>query len=168
MPSWYLLAFQTATLTFMLIGLFGLIIPIFPGLTVMWLAAVIYAIGIAAGSQITSLGWTVLVLLTILVIVGNIVDNIIITKKVRDKGTSWLSIGIGFMAGLVVSLFFTPLAGLVAAPLGLFLAELYRLRDRGLAFESTKAWMIGFGWAFVTRFIIGTVMIVLWLVWVWS
>ncbi len=33
---------QWLTLTFMLIGLVGLIVPIFPGLVVIWLAALIY------------------------------------------------------------------------------------------------------------------------------
>jgi hypothetical protein len=61
----------------------------------------------------------------------------------------------------------TPLVGLIAAPLGLFLAELNRLKNRDEAIKSTKAYMIGWGWAFGARFIIGTIMIGSWMLWAW-
>src|SRR5258706_3270868 len=35
---------ETFTLFVMLVGLFGLIVPVFPGLTVMWIAALVYAL----------------------------------------------------------------------------------------------------------------------------
>ncbi|NTU56372.1 MAG: DUF456 domain-containing protein, partial [Anaerolineales bacterium] len=70
-------------------------------------------------------------------------------------------------AGIVVSIFFTPLVGLVAAPAGLFLAELNRLKNRDEAIKSTKAYMIGWGWAFAARFLIGLTMIGLWMLWAW-
>jgi len=56
---------------------------------------------------------------------------------------------------------------MLASPLGLFLAEWYRLKDRDIAFANTKAWMTGWGWAFAARFGIGMVMILLWALWVW-
>jgi hypothetical protein len=67
---------------------------------------------------------------------------------------------------LVVSLFFTPLVGLLATPAALYLVEYRRLQDRSLAFESTKAFLIGFGWTFLALFAIGGTMVGLWLLWV--
>ena len=55
----------------------------------------------------------------------------------------------------------------VAAPVGLFLAESRRLKDQTAAVESTKAYMIGWGWAFGVRFLIGLVMIGFWMLWAW-
>jgi hypothetical protein len=168
MPNWTEFLLQWITLTFMLVGLLGLIIPIFPGLTVIWLAMLIYAIVTGLADEISTLGWVVFGIITVLMLAGNVVDNIIIARKVRDTGTPWLSIGAGFAAGLIASLFLTPFAGLAATPLAMFAAEYYRLRDKRKAFDSTKAWMIGFGWAFAARFSIGAVMIGLWLLWAWS
>jgi hypothetical protein len=85
----------------------------------------------------------------------------------RDKYIPWSSILFAFGASLVASLFFTPLIGLVAAPVGLFLAENRRLNDRDAAVDSTKAYMIGWGWAFGARFLIGLVMIGFWMLWAW-
>ena len=35
---------ETLTLFVMLVGLFGLIVPVFPGLTIMWLVALVFAV----------------------------------------------------------------------------------------------------------------------------
>ena len=69
----------------MLLGLFGLVIPVVPGLTIIWLAALIY--GIAAGFN-----WWIFAVMTLLMIAGNISDNFIMGAKAREKGASWLGI----------------------------------------------------------------------------
>jgi uncharacterized protein YqgC (DUF456 family) len=155
------------TLFVLLFGLVGLIVPVFPGLTVMWLAVLVYALVQNAAGLMTSWDWFLFGVITVLMISGNIVDNLIIAYKMRDKYIPWSSIIWAFAAGLVASLFFTPLVGLVAAPLGLFLAELRRLKERDAAIESTKAYMVGWGWAFGARFLIGLVMTGLWMLSAW-
>ncbi|HLO30276.1 MAG TPA: DUF456 domain-containing protein [Anaerolineales bacterium] len=158
---------ETLTLFVLLVGLFGLIMPVFPGLTVMWLGTLAYALIQGAAGHMTGWKWFLFGLITVLMIVGNIVDNLIIARKMRDKYVPWSSILLAFAAGIIASLFFTPLIGLIAAPLGLFLAELSRLKDRAAAIESTKAYMIGWGWAFGVRFLIGVGMIGFWALWAW-
>jgi hypothetical protein len=155
------------TLTVLLLGLFGLLIPIFPGLTIMWIATLIYAIVEAMVGDMTWVGWTLFTLITLLMIGGNIVDNIIIAKHVRDKNVPWSSILWAFAAGIIISLFFTPIAGMVASPVGLYLAEWRRLKDKQTALANTRAWMTGWGWSLTARFGIGTVMILFWGVWAW-
>lgn len=158
---------QWITLTFMLVGLFGMIIPIFPGIMVIWLAALIYAMAEASVGKMDIWGWLLFALITVLMIVGNFVDNIIMARKLRETGTPWSSIAIGFVAGLVSSLFLTPFAALAITPLALYLTEYLRLRNAREAFRSAKGWLIGFGWSFVALFSIGVVMIGLWLLWAW-
>lgn len=171
MPEWFQFAFQilleVLTLFILLVGLAGLIVPVFPGLTVMWLATLVYAIIQASRGLMTGWEWFAFALITLLMIGGNIVDNIIIARKMRDQYIPWSSILIAFAAGIVASLLFTPVIGLAAAPLGLFLAELRRLKERDAAIASTKAYMIGWGWAFGARFIIGLFITGLWMLWAW-
>jgi hypothetical protein len=171
MPTWlpFLLqiALETFTLFVLLVGLFGLIVPVFPGLTIMWLATLVYALIKNSADKMTGWDWFAFVLITLLMIGGNIADNIIIARKMRDHYIPWSSILLAFAAGIVASLFFTPLIGLVAAPLGLFLAELRRLKNRDDAISSTKAYMVGWGWAFGARFIIGLAITGLWMLWAW-
>lgn len=158
---------QVATLFILLIGLAGLIVPIFPGLTVMWLATLVYALAQAANLKMAWIDWTLFTIITLLMLGGNVVDNIIIAKKMRDVSIPWRSIVIAYVAGILASIFLTPLVGLLASPLALLGAEYLRLRDRKLAVTATKAYMTGWGWAFAARFSIGFVMLSLWMLWAW-
>jgi uncharacterized protein YqgC (DUF456 family) len=158
---------ETLTLFFLLVGLAGLFIPIFPGLTVMWLATLVYAIMQASNESMNWFDWILFALITFLMLVGNIVDNIIIARQVREKDVPWGSIILGYLAGIIASIFFTPLVGIFAAPLGLFGAEYLRLRDPRVAFDSTRAWMTGWGITIAVRIAIGVVMIGLWMMWAW-
>jgi hypothetical protein len=161
------LMLQWLTLTFMLVGLVGLVIPIFPGIAVIWLSALVYAVIEALAGKMGFWDWLLFALITVLMVVGSFIDNIIIARKLRETGTPWRSIGIGYVAGLVSSLFLTPFAALLITPLALYAAEYWRLRDTRLAFDSAKGWLIGFGWTFLVLVAIGGVMIGLWLLWVW-
>ena len=158
---------ETLTLFALIVGLLGLVVPIFPGLVIMWLGTLVYAILQNAAGNMTGWKWVIFGIITLLMITGSIADNLIIARKMRDKYVPWSSILFAFAASLVASLFFTPLIGLVAAPVGLFLAESRRLNDREAAVDSTKAYMIGWGWAFGVRFLIGLVMIGFWMLWAW-
>ncbi len=158
---------ETLTLFALLGGLFGLFIPVFPGLTIMWIGTLVYAIVQGINGNMTWVDWVLFALITLLMIGGNIADNIIIAKHVREKNVPWSSIIWAFAAGLVVSLFFTPIAGMIASPLGLFLAEWRRLKEKQPALDNTKAWMTGWGWSLAARFGIGVVMFVFWMLWAW-
>lgn len=158
---------ETLTLLALLGGLFGLLIPVFPGLTVMWIGTLVYAIVQGINGNMTWVDWVLFALITLLMIGGNIADNIIIAKHVLDKNVPWSSILWAFAAGIVVSLFFTPIAGMVASPVGLYLAEWRRLKEKQAALANTKAWMTGWGWSLAARFGIGVVMFVFWMLWAW-
>jgi len=167
LQSAWIVIVDALTLFVLLVGLVGLIMPVFPGLTVMWLATLVYALLQSAAGRMTGWDWFLFALITVLMIGGNIVDNLIIASKMRDQFIPWSSILLAFAAGIVASIFFTPLIGLVAAPLGLFLAELRRLKNRDEAIKSTKAYMVGWGWAFGARFMIGMAMTGFWMLWAW-
>jgi uncharacterized protein YqgC (DUF456 family) len=158
---------ETLTLLALIVGLLGLIVPVFPGLVVMWLGTLLYALIQNAAGNMTGWKWFLFGIITLLMITGSIVDNLIIAYKMRDKYIPWSSILFAFAAGIVASIFFTPLIGLVAAPVGLFLAESRRLKNNEAAVASTKAYMIGWGWAFGVRFLIGLAMIGFWMLWAW-
>ena len=166
-PFFFQVIVQTFTLFFMLVGLFGLIVPVFPGLTVMWLAALVYALVQSASGLMGWVDWLSFALITLFMIGGNIVDNIIIASKMRGHEIPWKTIILCYIVGIVVSLFFTPLAGLVASPLALLGLEYLRFRDQKLAFESAKVFMIGWGASFAARFGVGILMVIFWALWAW-
>ncbi len=160
---WLKVGIETLTLFALIVGTAGLIVPVFPGLVVNWLAILVY--GVVSGFGIK--GWIIFTLVTILMIVGNVSDNIMMGKKARESGASWLSIGTGYAASLVVSIILSPVAGLVAAPVGVFLVEFIRLRKWREALNVAWSLMLGWGWSIVLRITIGVLMIGLWMIWAW-
>lgn len=162
---WSLVLLQALTLAVLLIGWAGLLIPVFPGLVVMWLATLLYALLQNAAGRMPWIDWILFALISLLMVVGSIVDNIIIARKMRGRLVPWRSILLAYVAGLVGSAFFTPIVGIAASPLALFAAESVRLRDRKLGLASARAYMIAWGWAFTAVFGIGALMILLWIVW---
>ena len=85
MPEWLTfflqVALETLTLFALLVGLAGLIVPVFPGLTIMWLATLVYAIIQSTADKMTGWDWAAFVFITLLMIGGNIVDNLIIAAN---------------------------------------------------------------------------------------
>jgi uncharacterized protein YqgC (DUF456 family) len=161
LPDWVgTLAFWL-TLVVMMVGLFLSIIPFFPGITVIWLAALIY--GIVTGFN--TLGIVLFVLITIGMLVGISVDNILMGAGARRGGASWWTLAVGLVAGIVGTVIFPPFGGLIAAPLAIFLWEVLRNREWRSGWRATRGLALGWGLSFLVRFAIGLVMIVIWLTW---
>jgi uncharacterized protein YqgC (DUF456 family) len=161
---WLRVGVEALTLFALVVGTAGLIIPVFPGLVINWLAILVY--GVVSGFGIK--GWIIFVLVNILMIVGNMIDNIMMGKKARESGASWFSIGTGYVASLVVSFILSPIAGLAAAPISVFLVEFIRRRKWREAMNVSWSLMVGWGWSIGIRIIIGVAMIGLWMIWAWT
>ena len=84
MPDWIVTSINVLTLIVMLFGLFGLIMPVFPGLVIIWLAALGFGIfgGFSAG------GWGFFIVITVLMLIGNISDGLLMGKKALDYGAA--------------------------------------------------------------------------------
>lgn len=153
----------------MLIGFFGLFLVFFPGLTIIW--ASILAWGLATQFNQTIGPWTftltivTFVLITMLMLFGNILDNILMAGGARSKGASWWGIALSWVAMIVGGIFLTPFGGLGAALLALFLAELVRIKDYRAALRSTSSMALGCGWAVFARLLIASLMIILFFMW---
>jgi uncharacterized protein YqgC (DUF456 family) len=162
--NWALIFIQALTATVMVFSLFGLLIPVYPGLTVIWAASLVY--GILVGFKAMGwIAWVIFALITGLMLFGNVIDNFITSKKAYDSGASIWSVIVALVASVICAIIWTPLGGLLIAPVALFLAEYYRQRDWRKAFASTRGWIVGLGWSFVIRFLTGMAMIGLWLIW---
>ena len=162
-PDWLKISIFGITQFVVLIGLFGLIVPIFPGTVVMWLG--ILGFGVVSG--FSTLGWVLFAIISVIMLVSTLVDNIFMGAGARQGGASWLTIGIAVVAGVLGTLIFPPLGGLIAAPLAVLGLEYYRTRDMNASWKALRGLATGWGLAFVVRFGMGVVMMLLWWLWVW-
>jgi uncharacterized protein len=176
MPAWwdpavFDLIVKIVALFFMLLGLALLLIPILPGLVIIWAVATAYGIqysiqyGIQSGFG--TLGWVMFALMTVLMVVGSFVDNVLMGTRAHKEGAPWWVVLLALLAAIPGTILLPFVGGVLAALLTVFLLEWARLKNIHKAFASMRGLLVGYGWAVGIRFIIGMVMIGLWLIWAW-
>ena len=164
MEPWLETLFTILVQIVMLLGLIGLVVPIFPGITVMWAGALVY--GIVAGFN--TLGIVLFVLISLITLAGLLADNLLMGAGARKGGASWLTIIVALAAGVIGTIVFPPFGGLIAIPLAIFLLEYLRARDLKQAWLSLRGLAAGWGLSFVARYLLGCLIMVLWWIWVWQ
>jgi uncharacterized protein YqgC (DUF456 family) len=145
----------------MIVGLAGLVIPLIPGLIIIWLAALGY--GIATGFD--TLGWIMFAVMTVLMIAGSQLDHLLMGAQAYKKGAPLWAILIALVMYIAGSFVVPIIGGIVAAILALFIVERIRTRENQKALESVRGMLIGFAVAVAVRFVAGVMMIGSWLVW---
>ncbi len=144
------------------IGLFGLLFYIIPGLTIIWLAILAY--GIVTGFSLSS--GILFAVITLLMLGGNLIDNLFMGKEARKTGASWLSILVALVAGIAGTIILPPFGGLLFAAIAILIVEWIKKKDIKEGLKSTGSILKGCGFAVVARFGIGVVMILMWVAWV--
>ena len=144
---------KTATLLFMGMGL--VVIPILPGLVIIWAAALGYGIAVK--------------FISVLMLGGSILDNVLMSTQAHREGAPWWVVTIAMVSAILGSIIvpIPIIGGILTALLVLFLVQWFRIKNARMALTSMRGMLIGCGWALIFRFIIGLVMIGLWLIWAW-
>jgi uncharacterized protein YqgC (DUF456 family) len=153
---------QVVTAAIMTTGLISLFTFVIPGLTIIWLSALAY--GLLTGFTVFSI--ICFVIISLLMIFGNMVDQLMMGAKAKQSGASWAGVLLSTLATLVFSFLWPPFGGIIAGMLVLFVFEFIRLRDWRKAGGSTKEMAVGCFSAAVVRFFIGIVMIGVWVIWI--
>ncbi|MGI6250679.1 MAG: DUF456 domain-containing protein [Anaerolineaceae bacterium] len=167
--DWVMGPVALITVLLSLVGFFGLFLVFFPGLTVIWLGQLIWALFTGFNKGHTPLQFWVTVLIfvvnTLIMLFGNVIDNVFMAEQTHAKNTPWWVIGLAMLAMLVGGIVFSPLGGLALTIGLLYIVEYLRSkRDKQQAWEATKAWITGMGTAAIVRIALALLMIGLWLV----
>lgn len=145
----------------MVVGLCGVIVPIVPGLVMVWVTALIY--GFAVGWS--GLGVGVMALLTVLLIISLGLSFVVPRKTAAASGASGWS-QLGGLVGAVIGFFVIPFVGIIVGALvGVYLVELILKEDSAEAWTATKGLAKGFGISVVIDLAIGIVMLAAWSLW---
>lgn len=163
-PDWADAIVNTLVFFLMAVGLFGSLLPFVPGLLIIWLSALGYGVLQGFGT----LGWWIFAIMTVLMVVGSLADNLLMGAGAKQGGASWLALGLGVIAGIAGTLLLPPFGGLIAAPLAIYAYEVYRQGSHAAAVRAIGGMFTGWGLSFAARFGIGMVMVALWLVWAWQ
>ena len=117
----------------MLVGLIGIVVPLLPGLFLVWVAVLIWA----SGTQ-TMAGWVVLGIATTLALSGLLLQYVLPGKRLRQAEVTTSSTLAGAVLA-VVGFFVVPVVGgFLGFALGIYLAERIKTGDQAIAWSSTK------------------------------
>ena len=155
---------QVLVALLMAVGLAGTLIPIVPGLLLVWGAAVVYGLieGFSTG------GWVAIVIITVLFVISVALGLAIPQRKAVESGaTVWGQAGA--VLGAIVGFFVIPVVGaLLGAPLGAFAFEWFHQGDWTAAKRATRGLMVGMGWSTLVNLMLGVVMVATWGVWAFA
>ena len=148
---------------FVLLGLFGLMVPGFPGTVVMWVAVLVYGLIAGFGTP----GIVLFIIISLLMLGSVIVDNVLMMSGARQGGVPWTVILLAVVVGTIGTLVFPPIGGLIAVPIAILLLEYNRTRDWAAARQATIALVKGWGLGFLARFGMGFLFLALCCLCVW-
>ena len=164
LPGWVL----PVTLGAMFIGLVGVFVPIVPGIGLIWLAALAYAVA----EKFASIDPITFAVLTVLTAIGVTTDLWTSQVGARIGGASIRSTLIGMAAGAVGALIGAIFFGVGAIPgaiigalAGVTIAEWRQGKDWREAVKAAGGWLVGCTLSGVVQFAIAVLMIA---VFVWQ
>ena len=147
----------------MVVGLVGLVVPVLPGLALMWVAVGVWALLDGGGT----VRWTTFAVVTVLAVVGTVAALTWSGRKATGAGAPWWALAAA-MVGAVIGFFTIPVLGIVVGGVGgLWLAELVRLRHPKAAWDTTWEALQGYGVGTLVQMLAGVAILGVWLVGVW-
>src|SRR3954447_14418215 len=145
----------------MAVGVVGTIVPVVPGLALVWAAALVYGLG-AGFSAVGVVAFTVITGLALAgIATGYLMPQRAAARSGAARSSMWLGGGLALLGFFVVPLIGVVLGGV----LGVFLGEIVRTRDAAAAWRSTAGTIKGFGVAVVVQFALGLTMVAVWASW---
>ena len=126
-----------------LVGLVGIVVPVLPGLVLVWLSVVLWAVEVRSPT-----GWTVLAIATALTVIGLVARYLVPGRRLRAAGVPRLTTVSGVVLA-VVGFFVIPVVGaFLGFVLGVYLAECVRLRSHRHAWPTTTHALRAIGLSF--------------------
>jgi uncharacterized protein YqgC (DUF456 family) len=133
------------------------IVPVVPGLLLVWAGVAVWAAG-----RHDAWGWGTLGLVTVLLLVGSVVKYLVPGRRLKRDGIPGRSLLLGGLLG-VVGFFVVPVVGLlVGFVLGIYLSERARLGDHPQAWVSTRKALAATGWSILIELATGLAATTLW------
>ncbi len=144
----------------MAIGVIGVVVPLLPGLLLIWAAGLWWTVADGGGPA----RWTVFAVLTALLVAGTVTKYVLPARSAAARGAPASTLLAGAV-GAVIGFFVIPVIGLVIGGVaGIFLAELARLGDAGRAMSATWAALVGIGIGILVELTAGLAMVLTWVV----
>ncbi len=146
----------------MLVGLVGIVLPVLPGLLLVWLATALWAF-----DHPNHWAWVVFGLCGVAYAAGLVTKYLVPGRRLKDAGVRTTTLFLAVVLA-VVGFFVIPVLGApIGFVLGVFLVELGRKRDRRVAWRSTVHAVTAVMTSIGIELVAGFAIVGLWILGVW-
>jgi uncharacterized protein YqgC (DUF456 family) len=128
---------------FIFVGIIGIIVPILPGMLLVWLSVVVYA----WRTEFEVIGWPSLVIITIIALAAGLSQIWLPLVGAQKQGAAKRALFLGVI-GAILGTFIIPLPLLgtvIGYALGVFLGEYIKVKDWNLALKASLGGVAGWG-----------------------
>ena len=140
------------------VGLVGIVVPLLPGTLLVFGAIAVWAV-----LEHSVISWVTLGVAAAVLAVSTLIKYLWPVRRMRAADVSTWSLVAGAVLG-IVGFFVVPVVGLLLGfVLGVYLAELARLRGTGKAWPSTRRALAAVGWSIVIELLTGLLAASLWI-----
>ena len=158
MDSFLQVGAASIVIVLFIVGLIGIVVPLLPGILLIWSAILFYAMTVDDWTQITP--W-IFALMTVIALLAGTADTWLSLFGARKTGASWKTLLLGLI-GSVVGTFIVPILGtIVGYAAGILAGELLRLRDLRAAVKASIGGVVGWGVGTVLQLVGAVAMIVI-------
>ena len=141
------------------VGIAGVIVPVVPGIVLVWGAVLVWALVERSGA-----GWLVLAVATAITVASQVAKYVVPGRRLKESGVPTRTLLIAGAAG-VVGFFVIPVVGLVVGfVLAVYCVEWRRLGNAGAARASTIAALKAAGLSMLIELAAGLAIAVVWLI----
>lgn len=116
----------------MLVGLIGVVVPVLPGLLIVWAGVLVWSF--AEGS---TTGWAVLGVVSALLAVGVLCEYLIPGQRMRRAGVRTSTLVGGVVTAVVAGVLIPVIGALLGFPLGIYLVQRSRKQGHHAAWAGT-------------------------------
>jgi uncharacterized protein YqgC (DUF456 family) len=153
MPAWG----EVLVLVVCLIGVVGTVVPVLPGDILVGAAVLVWAL-----VERTSVAWVALGLVLVVLVAGHVLTWLVPGRRLQAAGVPTVVLMLGGVVG-IIGFFVVPVVGLpLGFILGVYVAELLRVRTPAIAWTSTKEAMKGTGLAVLIGFTAAVLATAIW------
>lgn len=146
----------------MLVGIIGIVLPILPGLLLVWGGVALWAI---AEASLT--GWIILSLATIIIGSGLFLEVLVPGKRMRNAGVATSTLLVAVVVGIGFA-FVIPVVGFfLGFPLGIYLVQLTRMSTHSAAWDATKHALKAIGLNILIELLTAISVIAIWITALW-
>jgi uncharacterized protein len=152
-PAWG----ELLLLVVCLIGVVGTVLPVLPGDILVGAAVLVWAL-----VERTPVAWVALALVLVVLVAGHVLTWLVPGRRLQAAGVPTVVLMLGGVVG-IIGFFVVPVVGLpLGFILGVYVAELLRVRTPAIAWTSTKEAMKGTGLAVLIGFTAAVLATAIW------